>query len=232
MDRASTPSNRAPSRSVDEGHEKSALAVEVSLHPGARARVSDQMVLSGLPLADSWCYAGRGIDTDDVAQVARLAVVRAVRRYRLGEGHGLSVYVIPTVTGELKRWFRERGWWIRPPRRVQELRARALVAEERLRQALIREVDDDAIAAALGCCPLEVGVARALVGGHPPIPLDAASGPGGSLADELCLARCPEGDIDARDAFGHAIRALTEEQRLILRLRSIAWGSGLAGAAL
>lgn len=164
--------------------------------------------------------------------MVQLAVVRAVRRYRPGEGHNLTVYVIPTVTGELKRWFRDRGLWIRPPRRLQELRARALVEEESLRHALMREADDDAIAAALGCCPLEVGVARAGAGGYPPISLDTVTAPGRSLVDELCVARCPEGDIDARDAFGRAIRALTEEQRLILRLRCTALGSGLAGAPL
>lgn len=123
------------------------------------------------------------------------------------------MHAIPAVTGELKRWFRDQGWWIRPPRRLQELRARALVEEERLRNALRREADDDAIATALGCCPLEVG---------------AATAPGGSLADEPNGARCPEGDIAARDAFDRAICALTDEQRLILRLQSTALGPTLA----
>jgi RNA polymerase sigma-B factor len=215
------PSNRPSSRDVDEDFEKLALAAESASGPSARADAQDQMVLCALPLADSLArhYAGRGIDTDDLLQVARMAMVEAVQRYRPGKGHGFTAYAIPTVTGALKRCFRDQGWSVRPPRHLQELRAQVLLEEERLRHALMREPDNVEIAAALGCCPLEVVEARACAGGYHPVPLDAATATGESLADVLLGAACPAGDIAVRDALGRALRVLTERQRLVLRLR-------------
>lgn len=223
MDTILTPSNRPSSGDVDEDIYRLARLVEGSEDPSVRADLLDEMVLRALPLADSLArrYSGRGIDTDDLVQVARMAVVKAVRRYRVGEGRGFSAYAIPTVTGELKRCFRDQGWSVRPPRRLQELRARVLVEEERLRHVLLREPGDEEIAAGLGCCPLEVGEARACAGGYRPVSLDAASEERGSLAEVLAGAPCPSGQVAVRDALRTAIRGLEERERLVIRLRFV-----------
>lgn len=64
-------------------------------------------------------YARRGVPLEDLTQVAYLALVRAVRGYEPGEGRDLLAYAVPTITGEIRRHFRDQGWTIRPPRSVQ-----------------------------------------------------------------------------------------------------------------
>jgi RNA polymerase sigma-B factor len=217
-------SRRTSSKSIDESLERLALTAESARDPGARAEAYEQMICSALPLADSLArrYAGRGIDVDDLVQVARMAVVKAVRRYRPGEGHRFTVYIVPSVTGELKRCFRDQGWWIRPPRRLQELHAQILVQEERLRHALLRNPDDDEIAAAVGCRPVDVGLARVCIGGYHPVSLDATTESGRSHMDGICGAvPSTEGAIALRDALGRAMLDLTDRQRLVLRLRFV-----------
>ena len=93
--------------------------------PASAARTMERIALLYLDLCETMAgrYAGRGIDHDDLVQVARLALVKAIRRYRPGGGPSFAAYAVPTVSGELKRHFRDRGWMVRPPRRVQELRA-------------------------------------------------------------------------------------------------------------
>lgn len=87
-----------------------------------RARNIAYVVEINIPIADGVArrYAGRGIDAEDLIQVARLGLVQAARRFRPENGEFHS-FAIPTVTGEVKRYFRDHGWSIRPPRRIQEL---------------------------------------------------------------------------------------------------------------
>src|SRR6478736_6091232 len=79
-------------------------------------------------------YDGRGVEHDDLVQVARLALVKAVRRYEPGHAPSFAAYAVPTISGELKRWFRDRGWAVRPPRRLQELRAEVSATRATLEQ--------------------------------------------------------------------------------------------------
>jgi hypothetical protein len=66
-------------------------------------------------------YSGRGVSVDDLRQVGALAVVRAVDRFDPSQGASFATFAGRTVDGELKRWFRDRSWSVRPPRRTQEL---------------------------------------------------------------------------------------------------------------
>lgn len=85
-----------------------------------RRRITDEIFLVNLPLCEALArrYAGRGIDLDDLLQVARLGLVCAVGRYRPGRAPFVA-FAVPTITGELKRHFRA-SWMVRPPRRLQE----------------------------------------------------------------------------------------------------------------
>src|SRR6478672_5757470 len=82
-----------------------------------KERVIEQVVLLYLDLCTTMAgrYDGRGIEHEDLVQV--------VRRYEPGHAPSFAAYAVPTISGELKRWFRDRGWVVRPPRRLQELRA-------------------------------------------------------------------------------------------------------------
>lgn len=84
-----------------------------------------QLILDHLPLAARLArsYRGRGVDADDLEQVARLALVKAAAGFEEDRG-AFAAFATATIRGELKRHFRDRAWGVRPPRRVQELQAR------------------------------------------------------------------------------------------------------------
>lgn len=111
-----------------------------------------EAVLIALPLAEtlSQRYRGRGADSDDLLQVARLGLVKAVQRYRPGSASGFTAFAVPTITGEIKRYFRDHQWLVRPPRALQELQQQVAECRRALAQARGRVVTDAEVAHALG----------------------------------------------------------------------------------
>jgi RNA polymerase sigma-B factor len=104
-----------------------------------------------LPLARSLArrYAGKGEPLDDLEQVASLGLLKAIDRFDVSRDVRFATFAVPTIAGELKRHFRDRGWMLRVPRDIQELSARVV----RSREILTRE---------LGRSPTATDVARAL----------------------------------------------------------------------
>ena len=95
----------------------------------------DLAVRLNLPVADGLArrYRSRGEDLDDLIQVARLGLVHAVKRFEPGSGAFLS-FAVPTITGEIKRHFRDHCWTVRPPRRLQELHSEVMAGWSDLAQ--------------------------------------------------------------------------------------------------
>ncbi|MCU1371290.1 MAG: polymerase sigma factor SigF [Ilumatobacteraceae bacterium] len=85
--------------------------------------VRDQLVVANLRLALHLArrFSNRGVSLDDLEQVASLGLLRAIDRFDPSRGLEFSTFATPTIVGELKRHFRDRGWSVRVPRRVQEL---------------------------------------------------------------------------------------------------------------
>lgn len=214
-----------PATPVDLDHEVDALAADLAeeTDPARRARLVELIVIQMLPLADGLAmrYSGRGVETDDLIQVARTALVKAVDRYRPGAGPGFAAFAHPTISGELKRWFRDHGWAVRPPRRIQELRAGLVVEEERLRHALGRNPDNTELAQVLSVSVDEVDEARGVSAGYHAVSLDAPTAAGTNLADHLLVTASHAGTIEVRDALRQAVGGLSERQRLVLRLRYV-----------
>jgi len=69
-------------------------------------------------------YRGRGCDLEDLEQTACVALVSALRRSDPTGGHDFLSYAVPSIRGEVRRYFRDFGWMVRPPRSVQELQPR------------------------------------------------------------------------------------------------------------
>jgi len=209
----------------DLDHEVDALAAELAdeTDPTRRAELVELIVMRMLPLADGLAmrYSGRGVENDDLLQVARIALVKAVNRYRPGAGPGFAAFAHPTITGELKRWFRDHGWAVRPPRRIQELRAGLVVEEERLRHALNRDPGNAELARVLGVTVAEVDEARGVSAGYHAVSLDAPTSAGTDLADFVLITSSHAGTIEIRDALRQSVARLTERQRLVLRLRYV-----------
>src|SRR3954468_238841 len=90
------------------------------------AGIRDQLIEAHLGLAEYLArrFANRGEPLDDLVQVASLGLVKAVERFDPSRGLEFTTFATPTIVGELKRHFRDKGWAVRVPRRVQELHLR------------------------------------------------------------------------------------------------------------
>lgn len=130
-----------------------------------RTALCDEIITLAIPLADRLAsrYRGRGVPTDDLRQVARAALVQAMRRFDGGGEQAFLAYVIPSIRGELKRYFRDHAWGIRPPRRIQEARLAVNKAHDELCGVLGREPTVEELAEATDLdaeTVREVGAAR------------------------------------------------------------------------
>lgn len=101
-------------------------------------------------------YAGRGIDYDDIYQVASIGLIYAIDRYDLSRGYEFSSFATPTIIGEIKKYFRDKGWTIRVPRRIQELSKKINLAKNTLAQKYQRIPTVEDIAEYLNSTPEEI----------------------------------------------------------------------------
>ena len=102
----------------------------------SRQRVRDELVEMHLPLVEYLArrFRNRGEPLDDLVQVATIGLIKAVDRFDLDRGVEFSTYATPTIVGEIKRHFRDKGWAIRVPRRLQELKLSLAKATSELSQ--------------------------------------------------------------------------------------------------
>lgn len=101
-------------------------------------------------------YANRGIDYDDIFQVASIGLIYAIDRYDVEKGYEFSSFATPTIIGEIKKYFRDKGWAIRVPRRIQELSKKINNAKIVLSQQLQRSPTIEDIAQYLNSTEEEI----------------------------------------------------------------------------
>ena len=144
-----------------------------AFEPATAAR--ERMIERHLPLADGLArrYRHSSEPLDDLTQVARLGLMKAVDRWDPDRGNTFSTFAVPTIRGELQRHFRDRTWTIRPPRNVQELYLRVKQTRESLSTQLGREPTADDVADAIGCDAEDVVEALAAGDAYSPRSLDA-----------------------------------------------------------
>jgi RNA polymerase sigma-B factor len=182
----------------------------------------EALVARYLPLAQHLArrYPASG-EEDDLTQVASLGLLNAIDRYDPSRGIAFSSFAVPTILGELKRYFRDHGWSVRPPRDVQELAGRLGSAADTLTAQLRRAPTPHELAEACGVSVEEILEALATATAHHPVPLDcprtgeAVSEPDGGLGKEDPALAGVENAL----AFESWLAVLPERERLILRLR-------------
>jgi RNA polymerase sigma-B factor len=115
-------------------------AAAATTSPSERRALEERVVEANLLRAEQLArrYRSRGVADDDLKQVACLGLVKAVRRYEYAPDRDFLSFAVPTIRGELRRYFRDLGWTIRPPRGIQEAQTRITRAEGELFQRLGR----------------------------------------------------------------------------------------------
>jgi RNA polymerase sigma-B factor len=213
-------------RDRDERARRTNLIVEElrAVTSDARRReLVDALIETNVPVARSMAarYRNRGIDVDDLEQVALVGLVKAARRFDASAGHDLLSYAVPTVRGELRRHFRDSGWMVRPPRRVQQLQAGIRAAQHEMEARLGRSPRPSEIAEHLGAALDDVVEALAVDGCFRPASLDSR-GDGeerGTIADVLGHEDRELASLEARLVLDSAVGRLSERERQILRWR-------------
>ncbi|MCI4042701.1 SigB/SigF/SigG family RNA polymerase sigma factor [Streptomyces sp. TRM75563] len=197
-----------------------------TLPPGPeRDALRSETIREWLPMAHRIAsrFRNRGEPMDDLRQVAAVGLVKAVDRFDPLRGKAFETYAVPTVTGELKRHFRDHTWGVHVPRRVQDLRNRVRAARRDLAQQLEGRAPTSAeIASATGLGEDEVLLGMEAMESYSALSLDAepAGGEGGTpLVDRLGTCdRALEVAVD-REAVKPELRRLPERERTILYLR-------------
>lgn len=168
-------------------------------------------------------FRNRGEPMDDLRQVAAMGLVKAVDRFDPVHGKAFEVYAIPTVTGELKRHFRDHTWDVHVPRRVQDLRNQVRLSQRDLSQRSGAHVPTPAdVAADTGLSVEDVNLGMQAMGSYSAISLDAepAGFDGGtSLADRLGSRDRALETVLERESVKPGLRELPERERTILYLR-------------
>lgn len=116
-----------PSQTLDRGARvPDEGALFARYHATRDSVVREQLIERFLPLARSIAlrFSTRRDTLEDLLQVATIGLINAVDRFDPGRGVAFSTYAVPTISGEIKRYFRDRTWSVRPPRALQELALR------------------------------------------------------------------------------------------------------------
>src|SRR3954471_16069661 len=126
-DTTPAPQERSSSRGLEASKRRTAeLLGELAAAESARLRTAarDQLVHLHLPLVEHGArrFRNRGEPFEDLVQVGTIGLLKSIDRFDSGRGVEFSTYATPTIIGEIKRYFRDKGWAIRVPRRLQELR--------------------------------------------------------------------------------------------------------------
>ncbi len=143
-------------KTASDKAEMKKLFKEYSENPTKELR--DHLIEKHLYIAEILAkkYANRGIDFDDIFQVASIGLIYAIERYDINKGFEFSSFATPTIIGEIKKHFRDKGWTIRVPRRIQELSKKINNAKVLLSQELQRVPSIEDIANYIGVTEEEV----------------------------------------------------------------------------
>src|SRR6188472_652112 len=177
-----------------------------------------------LPLVEHCArrFRNRGEPFEDLVQVGTIGLLKSIDRFDLGREVEFSTYATPTIIGEIKRHFRDKGWAIRVPRRLQELRMQIGSATGELTQKLGRSPTPRELAEVIGCTVEEIMEGIESSHAYATLSLDASDdsddGPPAMLAS-LGVEDSNIEHVEVRESIKPLLEGLGEREKRILLLR-------------
>jgi len=193
--------------------------------PAERERLRERLVESYRSLVYFLArkFANRGEPLDDVVQVGFLGLIKAIERFDPSLGNEFTTFATPTITGEIKRYFRDKGWAIRFPRRLQELYQQVIRVNEELKIQLGRQPKVAEIAERLGVSEEEILEAMEMSPAHTPVSLSQTvgsdDGEGRQLAESIGGEDANLDRVEMRDVLRRAMKHLTPREQRIMAMR-------------
>ncbi|MFY9614318.1 MAG: SigB/SigF/SigG family RNA polymerase sigma factor [Candidatus Dormiibacterota bacterium] len=169
-------------------------------------------------------FINRGEPLEDVVQVGFVGLLMAIERFDPERGLEFSTFATPTIVGEIKRYFRDKSWAVRIPRRLQELNARSRLKAEEMQNKLGRAPSVQELAEGLGTSEEELLAAYEASPAQQTVPLDSppsADTEATSLADRLGAADENLERVELQGVLDSAMAHLTPREREIMYLRFI-----------
>lgn len=167
-------------------------------------------------------YINKGVDYEDIFQVASLALIYAIDRYDISKGFEFSSFATPTIVGEIKKYFRDKVWTLRVPRRIQELSKKISNAKIYLEQENKKSPTPKEIANYLEVTEEDVLEAMEASYGYQPISLDTPSTDDSedkdiTLGDKVGIEESRFGQIEQKDFLEKFMKTLNElEVKIII----------------
>jgi RNA polymerase sigma-B factor len=228
-----TPSEESRTGAVEEDtgfHRLAPLFVELTgLDPGhpRRALLREQLVAAHLPLAHNIArrFSHRGEPQDDLDQVATVGLIHAVDRFEPDRGSDFLSFAIPTITGEIRRHFRDHAWSMRVPRRLKDLHVAIGTAMAELSQRHGRAPTASELAEHLDLPREEILEGLEAASAYRSSSLDSlldAADSNTTLADVIGAADAELDRVEFRTTLAPLLEKLTERERTILKLRFFA----------
>ena len=185
----------------------------------------EQLIVSHLNLVRFLAakFKNRGEPLDDLMQVGTIGLIKAIDRFDPARGLEFTTFATPTIMGEIKRHFRDKGWSVRVPRRLQELSAKVNQATDDLTRELQRSPSVEEVAARVGSSVDEVLEAMESSSAYSSVPLEG-TGAGDeddtpSVIDHYATEDADLASLDDRMAIEDAIAELTPREQEIVRMR-------------
>ncbi|MET7392388.1 RNA polymerase sigma factor SigF [Dactylosporangium sp. NPDC005572] len=227
---AATPAGQqehTTSTRATDAQAKALLSLMADLPAGPdRDRVRSRLIELYIPLAEYLArrFRNRGEQFDDLVQVANLGLIKSVDGYDPTRGAAFTSYAIPMIVGELKRHFRDKGWDVRVPRRLQELRLEISKVSEPLSQALGRSPTVADLAARLNVSEEEIIEGLDCGQAYRALSLDAPAGDGGDptaagLGDLLGGEDPDMQNVENRESLRPLLARLPQREQKIIAMR-------------
>jgi RNA polymerase sigma-B factor len=170
-------------------------------------------------------FANRGEPLEDILQVGYLGLIKAIDRFDPDLGNEFTTFATPTIRGEIQRYFRDKGWAIRFPRRLQEIYQQVIRTNEELKNELGRQPSVAEVAARLGIESDDVLEAMEMGSAMIPASIDAQvggqDGEGRQLAETVGGADPNLDRVEMQELLQKAMQHLTERERRIMVMRFV-----------